>query len=78
MPLRLNHMLPSGVHTAIFSNLQAILRLNKELYNHLSHMEIGQAFLEMAPFLKLYSHYARHHYQALTILQVSCIFCKML
>ena len=55
----------------IFSNIQQIIRINQELMEHLKNLSIGEAFLKLGPFLKLYSTYAKGHERALALLMVS-------
>ena len=50
-------LLPDHILNVIFSNIEAIQNVNRELLVHLETMGIGDAFLALAPFLKLYSTY---------------------
>ncbi|KAK2153215.1 hypothetical protein LSH36_304g05049, partial [Paralvinella palmiformis] len=70
-PLQTNGVLPPDIVAMIFSNIRQIIRINQELMNHLRSLSIGEAFLKLGPFLKLYSTYAKGHERALTLLMVS-------
>lgn len=70
-PLRENGLIGDHVIVTIFSNIQQIISVNQELMQHLSESSVGQAFLLVAPFFKLYSTYANNHERALATLMVS-------
>ena len=71
-PLRKSAVLPERVIAAIFGNIRQIVSINQELMARLADpQEIGQAFLLMGPFLKLYSMYANNHERALATMMVS-------
>ncbi|XP_071513970.1 putative protein tag-52 isoform X2 [Panulirus ornatus] len=63
-------LLPKHVHTIIFGELAALQRMNEELYKALlsENKNVGTAFLHFAPFLKLYSSYAKNYQQAINLL----------
>ena len=69
-PLRDEAILPADIIVAIFSNLQQIIHINQELVHHLTNLSVGEAFLKLGPFLKLYSTYAKNHERALAVLMV--------
>ena len=69
-PLNASGLLPSQAVTAIFGNVREIIGINRELMRHLSTKNIGEAFLLLGPFLKLYSTYANNHEHALAALMV--------
>ncbi|CAL4121846.1 unnamed protein product, partial [Meganyctiphanes norvegica] len=60
-------------HTFIFGELDALRHINEELYRQLNANDsnVGQAFLHMAPFLKVYASYANNFQHALEVLQVN-------
>lgn len=55
---------------SLFSNIEAILSVNKELFSCMRQQSLGEAFAYLAPFLKLYSTYANNFQTATHILQV--------
>jgi hypothetical protein len=63
-PLRVTCFLPDSALTAIFSNIEAILAVNTELVTAMRDMSVGDAFLRLAPFLRLYSLYANNFQKA--------------
>jgi len=69
-PLTALGLLPSQAINAIFGNVREIIGINRELMRHLSTKNIGEAFLLLGPFLKLYSAYANNHEHALAALMV--------
>ena len=69
-PLSASGLLPSQAVSAIFGNVREIIGINRELMRHLSTKNIGEAFLLLGPFLKLYSTYANNHEHALAALMV--------
>ena len=69
-PLSASGLLPSQAVSAIFGNVREIIGINRELMSHLSTKNIGEAFLLLGPFLKLYSTYANNHEHALAALMV--------
>jgi len=69
-PLTVSGLLPNQAVNAIFGNVREIIGINHELMNHLSTKKIGEAFLLLGPFLKLYSTYANNHEHALASLMV--------
>ncbi|XP_013402225.1 rho guanine nucleotide exchange factor 39 [Lingula anatina] len=64
-PLTESQLVPKHVQATIFSNIRNIIEVNKELLEQLETTSIGDAFLSLAPFLKLYSMYANNHEHAL-------------
>ncbi|CAL1543406.1 unnamed protein product [Lymnaea stagnalis] len=70
-PLRFACLVPDDVHARLFSNLEQIREVNVTLLETLEQTTVGQAFSQLAPFLKLYSTYANNHQYALNTLQVS-------
>jgi len=69
-PLSASDLLPTQAINAIFGNVREIIGINRELMRHLSTKNIGEAFLLLGPFLKLYSTYANNHEHALAALMV--------
>jgi len=69
-PLTASGLLPSQAVNAIFGNVREIIGINCELMKHLLTKNIGEAFLLLGPFLKLYSTYANNHEHALASLMV--------
>lgn len=69
-PIREKGLLPSTVTNAIFSNLEGILSVNRELLHCMKQHSLGEAFNNLAPFLKLYSTYASNYEMATNTLQV--------
>jgi len=69
-PLSESGLLPNQAVNAIFGNVREIIGINRELMRHLSTKNIGEAFLLLGPFLKLYSAYANNHEHALAALMV--------
>ncbi|XP_064601200.1 rho guanine nucleotide exchange factor 39-like [Liolophura sinensis] len=68
-PLRFACIVPDDVHQKLFSNLEQILEVNRQLLEELEHSTVGLSFLHLGPFLKLYATYANDHEQALSTLQ---------
>ena len=50
--------------------MEAIQAVNRELLSHMETLGLGDAFLAMAPFIKLYSTYANNFAKAQAALQV--------
>lgn len=69
-PIRVGCLLPHNVIPAIFSNIEAILSVNKELFSCMRQCSLAEAFTYLGPFLKLYSTYANNFKNANTTLQV--------
>lgn len=69
-PLRVGGLLPPDVIAEIFSNIEAILSVNRELFSCMRQHSLGEAFTYLGPFLKLYSTYANNFQNATSILQV--------
>ncbi|KAJ7390472.1 Rho guanyl-nucleotide exchange factor [Desmophyllum pertusum] len=68
-PLHVACVLPQNVLNTIFSNVEAIQAVNRELLSHMETLGLGDAFLAMAPFIKLYSTYANNFAKAQAALQ---------
>lgn len=51
--------------------MEAIQAVNRELLSHMETLGLGDAFLALAPFIKLYSTYANNFAKAQSELQVS-------
>lgn len=68
-PLQVASILPQNVISAIFSNVEAIQAVNRELLSHMETLGLGDAFLALAPFIKLYSTYANNFATAQATLQ---------
>lgn len=68
-------LLPEKVHTSIFGELAALQYMNKELHQALvdDSENIGKAFLHLAPFLKVYSSYAKNYQRAVNLLLASTL-----
>ena len=75
-PCKEKDYLPSYVHTTIFGELQSLHCMNQELFNKLisEEQDVGKAFLQLAPFLKVYTSYANNFQHALELLQVNLFF----
>lgn len=69
-PLRSRGIIPDGVFKTIFGDLTAIQAVNKELLAHMEETSIGTAFLQLAPYLRLYCTYANNFDKAMITLQV--------
>lgn len=69
-PIRVGCLVPQDIITAIFSNIEAILSVNKELFLCMRQYSLGEAFTYLGPFLKLYSTYANNFQNANSVLQV--------
>ena len=69
-PLQVACILPQNALNTIFSNVEAIQAVNRELLSHMETLGLGDAFLAMAPFIKLYSTYANNFAKAQADLQV--------
>ncbi len=69
-PIRVGCLLPQATITAIFSNVEAILSVNQELFASMRKRSLGEAFSHLGPFLKLYSIFAENYQQANERLQV--------
>eukprot|EP00118_Oscarella_pearsei_P013494 m.108662 g.108662 ORF g.108662 m.108662 type:complete len:252 (+) comp37321_c0_seq13:357-1112(+) len=63
-PTREACLLPDHARAAIFSNVEAILAVNSELLACMQLQSPGDAFLRLAPFLRLYSLYANNFQRA--------------
>ena len=67
-PLREAGFISNQAVSGIFGNIRQIISVNEELMKRLQTMNIGEAFLGLGPFLKLYSTYANNHERALATL----------
>ncbi|KAK7078752.1 Rho guanyl-nucleotide exchange factor activity protein [Halocaridina rubra] len=63
-------LFPQSIHTMVFGQLLPIREMSLELYRSLcgESSDIGTAFLQLAPFLKVYSSYAKNYQQAINLL----------
>jgi len=68
-PLRATGILPGYVIAQIFGNLPQLIGI-KELLMSLKEQSVGESFLSLTPYLKLYSAYANNHELALKALLV--------
>lgn len=66
-------LLPKHVISLIFSNLTQLIGVNEELLTELYERSIGEAFLSVTPYFKLYASYARSHEHALKTLMVGLL-----
>ena len=73
-PLQVACILPQNALNTIFSNVEAIQAVNRELLSHMETLGLGDAFLALAPFIKLYSTYANNFAKAQAALQVKALF----
>jgi hypothetical protein len=75
--LRKAAVIPDEIISSIFGNVRQIMALNQELMMKLEENKgIGGAFLQMAPFFKLYSMYANNHEKALATMMVIKVGCN--
>ncbi|XP_065835989.1 rho guanine nucleotide exchange factor 39-like [Oscarella lobularis] len=63
-PIRETCLLPDDARATIFSNVEAILAVNRELLACMLEQSPGEAFARLAPFLRLYSLYANNFERA--------------
>ncbi|XP_014670966.1 PREDICTED: rho guanine nucleotide exchange factor 39-like [Priapulus caudatus] len=68
-PLQQNGLLPENALSAVFGNLHAIRSVNQVLMESLQKENVGMAFLELGPFLKLYAAYAKSFQDSASLLQ---------
>lgn len=68
-PVRVGGLIPADVVMAVFSNIEAILSVNNELFHFMRQKSLGEAFTYLGPFLKLYSTYANNFQNANSVLQ---------
>nr|XP_054761937.1 rho guanine nucleotide exchange factor 39-like [Lytechinus pictus] len=68
-PLRQSRIVPENDIRIMFGDITAIQAINKELLAHMEEMSIGEAFLQLAPYIKLYSTYANNFEKAIDLLQ---------
>ncbi|KAL6072759.1 Round spore [Balamuthia mandrillaris] len=64
-PLREGELLNKTQIMNVFSNIEMIATVNKELFNNLKTKSVGQAFLSVVDYLKLYSVYCGNQENAL-------------
>lgn len=74
-PLKEKLLIDNNTHTALFGQLELIYNLNSELLTQLEENldDLGNAFLKLAPFFKLYSVYAFDYKNSLIMIQVSIL-----
>ena len=72
-PIRARSLLPVDVITIIFSNIEHILSLNRELLMYIQQKGPVEAFNNMGPFLKVYANYVNNYNTALDVLRVSIV-----
>jgi len=79
-PIEEQKLASTQVISKLFGNVETILNVNKELLVqlHPAKENIGQVFLNTAPFLKLYSVYAFNYKNVLDTLQVKIIFTVLI
>eukprot|EP01125_Pyxidicula_operculata_P012503 TRINITY_DN4102_c0_g1_i2.p1 TRINITY_DN4102_c0_g1~~TRINITY_DN4102_c0_g1_i2.p1 ORF type:complete len:662 (+),score=124.81 TRINITY_DN4102_c0_g1_i2:42-2027(+) len=67
-PLISKYQLPRESVQSIFSNVETIYGVNKQIAGRLetSQNEVGEIYLSMAPYLKMYSSYCHNHTEALS------------
>eukprot|EP00057_Strongylocentrotus_purpuratus_P009310 XP_011663784.1 PREDICTED: LOW QUALITY PROTEIN: rho guanine nucleotide exchange factor 39 [Strongylocentrotus purpuratus] len=68
-PLRQLGIVPENDIRIMFGDITAIQAINKELLAHMEEMSIGEAFLQLAPYIKLYCTYANNFEKAVDLLQ---------
>lgn len=73
-PLKQMDILSHDEFTILFGQIEMIYNLNKELLKSLEKdlTKVGEAFLRLAPFFKLYSVYAFDYNRSQIVLQVFC------
>lgn len=76
-PIKEMNLLPKSKFSSIFGDIEPLYNLNRTFYEEMLSQEnkgnIGNAFLKIAPYLKLYSTYAHDYEIALKLLQVGSI-----
>ncbi|TPP56328.1 putative Guanine-nucleotide-exchange-factor [Fasciola gigantica] len=70
-PLSNSVLLPPDMHAEIFGRLSPILCVNETLLESVLTMGIEEAFLIIAPCLKLYADYARRYQTTLVLLEIN-------
>ena len=70
MPMQKLGLLPGPDHSLIFENIKSIQAVNQELLVHMEEKGIPQAFIQLAPFLKVYCTYANNFERSMQTLQV--------
>ena len=74
IPLQRLGLLPDPDHKLIFENVKSIQAVNQELVKHMEERGIPQAFIQLAPFFKVYCTYANNFEKSMQTLQV-CYYC---
>lgn len=71
-PLKIKNWLPQTTFNALFGNIEILYKVNGELLQELKKQNgnVGAAFNQLAPYLKLYSVYAYDYKQAFQMIQV--------
>ena len=72
------NLLPKSKFSSVFGDIEPLYNLNRTLYEEILSQDnqgnVGNAFLKIAPYLKLYSTYAHDYEIALKLLQVCLVF----
>ncbi|CAH8451242.1 unnamed protein product [Dicrocoelium dendriticum] len=68
-PLRESGLLPGELHSEVFGFISPIINVNETLLESILTLGIEEAFLTLAPCLKLYADYARRYQSILVILE---------
>ncbi|XP_022083812.1 rho guanine nucleotide exchange factor 39-like [Acanthaster planci] len=68
-PLESLGLIPADDHRIIFDNIAAIQAVNRELLAHMEEQGIAEAFIQLAPFMKVYCTYANNFEKASQKLQ---------
>ncbi|XP_038049889.1 rho guanine nucleotide exchange factor 39-like [Patiria miniata] len=68
-PLESLGLIPADDHRIIFENITAIQAVNRELLAHMEEQGIAQAFIQLAPFMKVYCAYVNNFEKASQKLQ---------
>lgn len=78
-PLKEQDLLTSDEFTVLFGQIEMIYNLNTELLKNLEAdlSNVGQAFLRLAPFFKLYSVYAFDYNRSQIVLQVKSNYSRI-
>ncbi|XP_033646095.1 rho guanine nucleotide exchange factor 39-like [Asterias rubens] len=69
VPLGAHGLIPSEDHRTIFENVTAVQAVNRELLCHMEEKGIPEAFIQLAPFMKVYCTYANNFEKASQKLQ---------
>ena len=76
--MRIRQVVPNHVIDTIFGNVHQLIRVNNELRAYLDEHDVGEAFVKIGPFLKLYSVYAKNHHHALSTFEVRSLRCLLI